>query len=121
MRGEAEPSPTIGLVATLSVVLIGALGGIMPSLQPLLLGRLAMEGAIQSEGIGRLAMAEALGMAGTVGLAGIFLTGTNLRWIAGGAARRIQDRSKSRARSPAAALRSTLDVAIAPDRSRTWR
>lgn len=57
----------------------------MPSLQPLLLGRLAMEGAIQSEGIGRLAMAEALGMAGTVGLAGIFLTGTNLRWIAGGA------------------------------------
>lgn len=64
MRGEAEPSPTIGLVATLSVVLIGALGGIMLSLQPLLLGRLAMEGAIQGEGIGQLAMAATAGLAG---------------------------------------------------------
>ncbi|OWQ92426.1 hypothetical protein CDQ91_18415 [Sphingopyxis witflariensis] len=73
------------MVTTLSVVLIGALGGIMPSLQPLLLGRLAVEGVIQSEGIGRLAMVEALGMAVAVGLAGIFLTGTRLRWIAGGA------------------------------------
>ncbi|PZU48221.1 MAG: hypothetical protein DI568_08225 [Sphingomonas sp.] len=66
-------------------MLIGAVGGIMPSLQPLLLGRLAMDGIIQSAAIGRLAMAEALGMALAVGAAGILLKGTHLRWIAGGA------------------------------------
>lgn len=81
----SEAPPSIGLVSTLSVVLIGAVGGIMPSLQPLLLGRLATEGTIQSTGIGQLAMAEALGMAVTVGLAGVFLKGTHLRWIASGA------------------------------------
>lgn len=85
MSNEIQSMPTIGLAATLSVVLIGAIGGIMPSLQPLLLGRLAMEGVIDSTEIGRLAMAEALGMAVAVGVAGILLKGTHLRWIAGGA------------------------------------
>lgn len=84
--GPADASPqSVGWAATLSIVLIGAVGGIMPSLQPLLLGRLAMEGAIEPAGIGRLAMAEALGMALTVGLAGMFLKGAHLRWIASGA------------------------------------
>lgn len=84
VRDDRASSPaSIKLVATLSVVLIGAVGGIMPSLQPLLLGRLAMEAAIDAEGIGQLAMAEALGMAAAVGVAGIFLKGTHLRWVAG--------------------------------------
>lgn len=83
-RDPGAPPP-IGIAATFSVVLIGAVGGIMPSLQPLLLGRLATEGAIARAGIGQLAMAEALGMAVAVGAAGVFLKGTHLRWIAGAA------------------------------------
>lgn len=66
----------------LATVLIAALAGIMPSLQPLLLGAMAAEGRIAVDQIGYVATAEALGMALSVGLAGAFVRPRRLRIIA---------------------------------------
>lgn len=65
-----------------SVVMIGAFGGLMPSLQPLLLGAMRDAGRIDAAGLGRIATAEAISMGVVVTLAGIFLSTQRLKPVA---------------------------------------
>lgn len=68
--------------AWLSVVIIGAFGGLTTSLQPLLLGTLRDAGVIDMARLGQIATAEAISMGIAVTLAGILLPARNLRPIA---------------------------------------
>jgi hypothetical protein len=77
------PASAISPAGTGAVVAIGAMAGLMPSLQPLLLAGFADEGRISVAEIGHVATAEALGMALSVGLAGVLLRPERLRLVAG--------------------------------------
>ncbi len=70
------PISNMGIMAA---VAMGAMAGIMPSLQPLLLAGLAAEGRLDVQAIGHVATIEALSMALAVGLAGVFLQPNRLR------------------------------------------
>lgn len=71
---------------TCSLLMIAVISGIVPGLQPLLLGRLAAEGKISLAQIGHAATAEAIGMTIAAALAGAFLKPERLRLIILGAA-----------------------------------
>ena len=64
-----------------SVLLIGVFGGFAPALQPLLLGKMAVEAKVTLAQIGQAAMLEALGMALAASLAGALLKPERLRAI----------------------------------------
>ena len=68
-----------------SVLVLGVIGGMVPLLQPLLLGQLAAEGRLTVGQMGQAAMVEALGMAIAAGIAGAWLKPEPLKVIAGGA------------------------------------
>jgi MFS transporter, DHA1 family, inner membrane transport protein len=67
------------------MLIIGVTSGMVPALQPLLLGQLAAEGRISLAEIGQAAMLEALGMALAASIAGAMLPPRRLRAIAVGA------------------------------------
>jgi DHA1 family inner membrane transport protein len=66
---------------TCCLLMIAVISGIVPGLQPLLLGRLAAEGKISLAQIGHAATAEAIGMTIAAALAGAFLKPERLRLI----------------------------------------
>lgn len=68
-----------------AIVLLSAFGGMMPSLQPLLLGELSTVGRIDVAAVGQIATVEALSMAVAVTLAGVMLPTDRLRPVAAGA------------------------------------
>ena len=68
-----------------SVLVLGVIGGMVPLLQPLLLGQLAAEGRLTVAQMGQAAMVEALGMAIAAGVAGAWLKPDPLKILAGAA------------------------------------
>lgn len=83
MTGEVAMNPDFRRAEIVAILLIGVISGFVPALQPLLLGQLAAEARISLAQIGQAAMLEALGMALSVSVAGMFLKPVRLKWIAG--------------------------------------
>ncbi|MEG3143891.1 hypothetical protein U1839_04430 [Sphingomonas sp. RT2P30] len=69
----------------LAVLVVGVIGVMIPGLQPQLLGALVVEGRLSVGALGIVATLELLVMGVAAGAAGVFLTISRLRMIAGGA------------------------------------
>ncbi|WP_327754909.1 hypothetical protein VVT58_17070 (plasmid) [Sphingobium sp. SJ10-10] len=77
---EIQTDMHFGASQKAAVIAIAVGGGLMPALQPVLLGTLLAEGRIDAVELGRAATAEGLGMAISVTLASRFLSAEHLRW-----------------------------------------
>lgn len=78
-KSAAHVPPTLASQAIAAILALACLAGLVPTLQPLLLGALAAEGRLSTVQIGHAAMLEAAGMGLSSGLAGAFLQPVRLR------------------------------------------